>query len=310
VAGSGFYEVSFEARVVGTHRGPGEAGALGDAGGKPGRNGWTAVGTDDTAPYRVFPDVSGLGAGTKLEFRAVVLDLKGHTRQAKSRKVSVPQPSLTIQSPAEGAKVRDSVTVSAVADPERATHVVSFERSVAGGPWTPIGSDDSSPVYTAVDDISGLGEAGGGLAAGTAIAYRAKLTGPGVGGTVTSAVRTVVAAGPPSTTATLHYFRPAGDYTAWGLHLWGDAVDPAVLAQIAWDKPWPLTRLDGGWAEYEIPLADDTKPVNFIMHQPSGDSVPDTREPGGDRSFTPLDSPDVYLVQGDPTVYTSQPPTP
>ena len=43
-----------------------------------------------------------------------------------------------------------------------------------------------------------------------------------------------------------------------------------------------------GWADYEIPLVDDTKPVNFIMHLPSGDSVPTTREPGGDRSFVPL----------------------
>jgi hypothetical protein len=45
------------------------------------------------------------------------------------------------------------------------------------------------------------------------------------------------------------------------------------------------------------------------MHLPSGDSVPDTREPGGDRSFLPINSPEVWIVQGDPTVYTS-PPTP
>ena len=52
---------------------------------------------------------------------------------------------------------------------------------------------------------------------------------------------------------------------------------------------------------------DDTKPVNFIMHLPSGDTVPDTREPGGDRSFIPLDHPEIWLVQGDPTVYFSAP---
>ena len=38
--------------------------------------------------------------------------------------------------------------------------------------------------------------------------------------------------------------------------------------------------------------------------------MPTTREPGGDRSFVPLDRPDVWLVQGDPTVYTSQPAIP
>ena len=112
--------------------------------------------------------------------------------------------------------------------------------------------------------------------------------------------------------ATLRYFRPAGDYgdpptAGWGLHMWGDAVDPAVLAQIAWDRPWPRARVENGWAVYDIPLVDDTKPVNFIMHLPAGDSVPSTREPGGDRAFTPLDNPQVWIIQGDPTVYTAEP---
>ena len=205
---------------------------------------------------------------------------------------------------AEGSKVRDTVELRAVADPERATHVVRFERMLDGGEWTLVGSDDSSPAYTATDDISVLD-----LAPGTPIHYRAVLTEPD-GTTSTSAVRTVTAAGPPLEVAVVHYFRPAGDYTGWGLHLWGDAVDPAVLAQVAWDRPWPLTRIDGAWARYEIPLQDDTKAVNFIMHLPSGDSVPDTREPGGDRSFVPLDHPEIWLKQGDPTVYFSQPPVP
>ncbi len=102
-------------------------------------------------------------------------------------------------------------------------------------------------------------------------------------------MRTVEQAPPPVTTAVLRYFRPAGDYTGWGLHMWGDAVADSVLAQIAWDKPWPFTAVEDGWARYDIALKDDTKPVNFIMHLPSGDSVPTTREPGGDRSFVPSD---------------------
>jgi hypothetical protein len=199
--------------------------------------------------------------------------------------------------------VRDTVQVRAVADPERASHVVRFQRSVADGPWTTIGRDESSPAYTVFDDLAPLN-----LAVGTQIRYRAILTEPD-GTRVTSAVRTVRYAGPPLAVATLHYFRPAGDYTGWGLHLWGDAVDPAVLAQVTWDRPWPATRIDGGWAEYDIPLADDTQPVNFIMHLPGGDSVPTTREPGGDRSFMPINNPNVWIRQGDPTVYTSPPPT-
>ena len=56
--------------------------------------------------------------------------------------------------------------------------------------------------------------------------------------------------------------------------MWGDAVDPAVLAAIAWDRPFQRTGTDAFGAVYAIPLVDDTKAVNFIMHLPSGDSVP------------------------------------
>ncbi len=268
---------------------------------KTGRGGWAPIGTDDNAPYQVFHDVSGLRAGTPVEYRAVVLDNAGHTATSRTRTARVPAPALTVEAPAEGSNVRGTVEVRAVADPERATHVVRFERSVAGGAWTTIGRDETSPAYTVFDDLTPLN-----LAAGTQVRYRAILSEPD-GTRVVSATRTVRFAGPPATVATVHYQRPAGDYTGWGLHLWGDGIDPAALAQVAWVKPWPPTRVEDGWASYDIPLTDDTKPVNFIMHLPSGDTVPTTREPGGDRAFTPIDNPQIWLRQGDPVIYTSQP---
>jgi alpha-amylase len=282
VAGDSFYEVTFQA----------------DTG-----RGWKSIGTDDNAPYRVFHDVKPLRAGTDVRYRAIVLDNRGRTRSSAVRAADVPAPRVTIDVPVEGAKVRGDVLVRAFVDPERGTHVVTFERSVAGGPWTAIGSDDSSPAYVVTDDIAGLG-----LATGTPIRYRATVTEPD-GTRSTSAVRNVEQGPPPIETAVLRYLRPAGDYGQWGLHMWGEAVRPDVLAQIAWDRPWQRAGVENGWARYEIPLIDDTKPVNFIMHLPSGDSVPDTREPGGDRSFIPLNSPEVWIKQGDPTVYTSQPGT-
>ncbi len=288
VDGSSFYEVTFQAKV--------------------GNGSWQPIGTDDNAPYRVYHDVAGLDPGTPLRYRAIVLDNSGRTDVSSSRSATVPEPVLTIEAPRESAKVRGILEVRAVADPERSDHVVHFARSVDGGAFTDIGSDDSSPVYTVFDDIGALD-----LAEGTAITYRATLALAG-GGTVT-ATRTVEVAGPPPTVATLRYFRAAGDYgdppaDGWGLHMWGDAVDPAVLSQIAWEKPWPRSGVVDGWAEYSIPLVDATKPVNFIMHLPGGDSVPSTREPGGDRSFVPLDSAEVWIVKGDPTIYTSKPTVP
>ncbi|GAA4605071.1 glycosidase [Actinoplanes octamycinicus] len=283
VAGDSFYEVTFYA--------------------KTGQGGWTPIGTDDTAPYRVFHDTSGLRSGQRVEYRAVALDDAGHTATSRTRATRVAPPAVTIEAPAEGRQVRGTVEVRAVTDPERASQVVRFERGIGDGAWTAIGQDSSSPAYTVVDDLTPLG-----LAAGTPIRYRAILSEPG-GTRVTSAVRTVRYAGPPVTVATLRYHRPAGDYTGWGLHLWGEAVDPATLATITWDRPMPPTRIAGGWAEFDIPIADDTEPVNFIVHQPSGDTVPSTREPGGDRSFTPIDDPQVWIVQGDPAVHTTPPPT-
>jgi alpha-amylase len=58
---------------------------------------------------------------------------------------------------------------------------------------------------------------------------------------------------------------------------------------------------------WTIPIQDETKPVNFIVHKPSGDTVPVNREPGGDRSFTPATNHEIWLKENDATIYTSQP---
>jgi alpha-amylase len=184
VTGDSLYAVSFYARPAGERR-------------------WTALGTDDSAAYRVFPDVSGYAVGTALELLAVVKDGAGHVASA-----------------------RGSTTVAAA---------------------------------------------------------------PGGGGGV----------------ATLHYHRADGNYTGWGLHLWGDAIADGVGT--TWESPRAPTRFDDFGAVFEIPLSDPAASLNYIIHQPSGDSVPATREPGGDRSYVPAVSPEVWVVSGDPTIHTSRP---
>ena len=124
--------------------------------------------------------VALLRPGTPLRYRAVVVDNANHTAVSGLRTASVPAPSLTIEIPTEGSRVRGTVEVRAVADPERATHVVDFQRRVAGGPWTPIGTDSSSPVYTVFDNLEPLN-----LAEDTVVEYRAILHEPD-GTTVTS----------------------------------------------------------------------------------------------------------------------------
>jgi alpha-amylase len=105
--------------------------------------------------------------------------------------------------------------------------------------------------------------------------------------------------------ATIHYRRADGNYANWGLHLWGDAIAEGVGT--AWDSPRPPTRFDDFGAVFEIPLADPAASLNYIIHQPSGDSVPTTREPGGDRAFVPAVSREIWVVSGDPTIHTSPP---
>jgi hypothetical protein len=118
---------------------------------------------------------------------------------------------------------------------------------------------------------------------------------------------TVVAAqGGGGGVATIHYHRADGNYAGWGLHLWGDAIAEGVGT--TWDAPRPPTRTDDFGDVFEIPLADAAAALNYIIHQPSGDSVPTTREPGGDRSFVPAVSPEVWVLSGDRTIYTSRPP--
>ncbi|EMY35711.1 alpha amylase [Arthrobacter crystallopoietes BAB-32] len=138
--GQSFYQVSFEARVDG-----GE---------------WRPAGTDDNAPYRIFHDVAALEPGTRVEYRAVVLDNGGHTRAASAVAAEVPQPKLAMVLPAEGSQVSGEVEVGAVASPEKPEHEVTLERRIADGKWAAIGTDDSSPAYTAFDDVAALETAG------------------------------------------------------------------------------------------------------------------------------------------------------
>jgi len=265
-----------------------------------GRHGkWRDIGTDDNAPYRVFHDVADIRPGRTVRYKAIVLDNARHKRSSAVDSARIAPPAIVLEAPPEGGRVRGTVEVRAIATPDHAHHVVRFERSVDGGSFTAIASDDSSPVYTAFDDTSSLPD-------GASVTYRAVLA-YAPGRSVASGTRTVTVVQTPVTTAVVHYIRPAGDYADWGLHLWGDAIADGVATD--WTAPRPPTRIEGGVAIFEIPLKDDTEPVNFIVHTPGGDSVPTTREPGGNRSFVPLDHPQIWLRQGDPAIYFSPPPS-
>ena len=283
VGGGSFYEVTFQARVGG-----GE---------------WKDIGTDDNRPFRVFHDVSGHPTGTAVQYRGFVLDNAGRTRRSERFNAKVPAPLITLSTPANGMRVRTEVRLLATTDPDRPSQTVRFERRAPGGDWTTIGLDTSSPAYTFTDDLSGLG-----LAEGDQV--RAVLIEAG-GNEVASETRSVLAVIEPVTSVTIHYLRTGGDYgtppDAWGLHLFGEASADEVLGQVQWTDPWDFTTIDQDGARFEVPLKNDSADFFFIVHLPGRDDVPTGREPGGDRRIVPLDHPEVWLLQGDPDMYFTDP---
>jgi len=135
---------------------------------KSGKGGWKDIGTDDNAPYRVFHDVADIDPGTRVQYRAVVLDNANHTRSSGTDTATIAPPSIALEAPNEGQRVRGEVEVRAVATPDHADYEVTFQRSVNGGAFVDRVTDDSSPVYTLFDDTAGLPD-------GAQVTYRAVL---------------------------------------------------------------------------------------------------------------------------------------
>jgi hypothetical protein len=257
---------------------------------KVGNGSWQDIGTDDNAPYRVFHDVADVAPGTGIQYRAVVLDNAGHTRSSSVARSTVAPPSITLEAPNEGQRVRGTVEVRASAVPEHANYSVTFQRSVDGGAFASIGTDSSSPVYTVFDDTSSLAD-------GAQVSYRAVLT-YAPGRTVTSATRTVTIVQTKVTTATIHY---NGDPAVWGLHLFGDGLAPGE-ATPAWDTPTHFEATDSYGALHRIQIADDTERVGVVVHQFPPNQ--DTKDTPNDRFFVPLATPEIWLRQGDARIYS------
>jgi hypothetical protein len=270
VSGDSFYEVTFLAKV--------------------GNGGWKDIGTDDNAPYRVLQDVADVAPGTPIRYRAIVLDNSGHTRSSGERSTKVAPPAITIEAPLEGQGVRGRVSVRATTVPEHANYVMTFERSVDGGAFAPVDTDDSSPVYTGFDDTSSLPD-------GASVRYRAVLT-YAPGKTVTSAPRAVHIQQSQVTTAVIHY---NGSATQWGLHLFGDGLAPGE-ATAEWTAATPFEGSNAYGVLHEIAIADDTKRVGFIVHGFPPNQ--DTKDTPNDRFFSPLATPEIWLKQGDARIYS------
>ena len=105
---------------------------------------------------------------------------------------------------------------------------------------------------------------------------------------------------------TIRYHRDDGDYgtpsadynTYWGLHLWGDAIDPSEGTD--WTSPKPFDGIDDFGAYWNVLIQNSGQPVNFIIHRG------DAKDVDPDESFIPADTPTVWRVSGDETIYPSR----
>ncbi|HEX6231318.1 MAG TPA: alpha-amylase family glycosyl hydrolase [Actinomycetota bacterium] len=206
----------------------------------------------------------------------------------------------------DGHQVLDRIEVGAELDADVLAEV-TFAVREGDGEWKPIGTDDNAPYRVFYDAshlegredvrlsfraiVNGLS---GHLAADQVVNVGVELAEPG---------------GPATRYAIVHYQRQSDDYgdhttgdfnDFWGLHLWGNAI--AVSEATDWTSPKPFLGEDEYGRFAFIELADDTQPVNFIVHRGDTKDPPDSP----DRSFDPGTTPEIWLKEGDLTAYASQ----
>jgi seryl-tRNA synthetase len=98
-------------------------------------------------------------------------------------------------------------------------------------------------------------------------------------------------------TAVIHYHRPDGKYHQWGVHLWGEAV----VEPTSWSDPRMLNNKDAFGVYAKVPIRPDSmdKELWFIIHREAAKSI------NKDLYFIPKQTPEVWMIHGDATIYTS-----
>ncbi|MGI5245994.1 pullulanase-type alpha-1,6-glucosidase [Dactylosporangium sp. CA-139066] len=210
----------------------------------------------------------------------VVFKARGAIKRATAR------PTISLQvdpAPAGPAEVRATVT----GDP---LSTVTYAASVAGGPWKLLGTDTAAP-YAAYHDLNGL-------AAGTKLEYKAVVR-DGSGRTAEAKIETKVGTPPSAASADyalVHYQRTAGDYTGWSLYAWGDIQDP-----MTWPNGAPFAGEDSYGRFAWVKLKPGATNMGFLVVDANGN-----KDVQADRSLDPTKHAEIWLKQGDATIYTSR----
>ena len=93
----------------------------------------------------------------------------------------------------------------------------------------------------------------------------------------------------------IHYLRPDGEYSGWGLHVWGKGYDGE---SVDWAKPLAYDGMDDYSVYWDIPYKEGVGDLNFIIHKG------DKKDPAPDRSWPDPDkNKEVWSVSGKEKVY-------
>ncbi|MEU8264381.1 pullulanase-type alpha-1,6-glucosidase [Micromonospora sp. NPDC048999] len=199
-------------------------------------------------------------------------------------------PRITVTEPGDApVATRAAVTAQVTGDP---LATVTFAARVPGGKWTLLGSAHEAP-YTVHHDLAGL-------PGGTRVEYKAVVR-DGKGRVASTRATGVV--GTPAQSASrdwvvVHYQRPAGGYADWGLYTWGD-IDPAY--QTEWPKGQPFAGEDSFGRFAWVKLNPGAKSIGFLVVDRNG-----TKDVESDRTVDVTQTGEVWVKQGDPTLYPSR----
>ncbi|GAB1640510.1 pullulanase-type alpha-1,6-glucosidase [Krasilnikovia sp. MM14-A1259] len=207
--------------------------------------------------------------------------------------VAVPTagPTVAFTAPAADALVpsRTELVAQTTGDPDA---TVTFAAQAGTGPWQLLGTARRAP-YRAYHDLTGL-------AGGTPLRYKAVVRdskGRTASTTTTARVGTPVTTAGPGY-ALVHYQRPAGGYDNYGLYAFGD-IDAS--AQTTWPAGQPFAGEDSYGRFAWVKLKPGGTKVGFIVV--SKDGQKDVEQ---DRFLDPTKDAEVWLKQGDATVYATR----
>ncbi|MFC7531165.1 pullulanase-type alpha-1,6-glucosidase [Actinoplanes sp. GCM10030250] len=242
---------------------------------------WKLLGTADTAPYRVFHDLTGLAGGTEVRYKAVVRDSRGRLASSTS--------AITVGTP-------EATSTAGYA-------VVHYQRPAGGyDDWGLYVWGDVDPSMTTTWPAGQpfAGEDSYGRFAYVKLKPGAKSVGFVVvnkdGVKDVDADRTInvtdnpevwikqgdatvhptrqAATGEPDPAqdpnkAILHWRQADGNYDGWGLHVWEGAANPTD-----WASPLQPVRIDSYGAAFEVPLAPGATSLSYILHNGDTKDLP------------------------------------